>query len=204
MRPTGRVQAMGRAFLLLVVCCFGFTNAQADHLPVGDQLATPYNVPDNINQIEANDVIFFEDTNTAILEVVGMNCGTMTYDFFDAGGQGAPFSDEGADQAFTICLRNPMIQTFSVDFGNVTFDPTSGESLLVFDGDDTDDSPIAGSGMDAGGIANILAGALGQQQQRGGMATSLIKGILDRDGDGSAVDDVAQIGMSIFSKFFRK
>lgn len=60
------------------------------------------------------------------------------------------------------------------------------------------------SGMDAGGIASILAGALGQQQQRGGMASSLIKGILDRDGDGSAIDDVAQIGMSIFSKFFRK
>ena len=60
------------------------------------------------------------------------------------------------------------------------------------------------NGMDAGGIANILAGALGQQQQRGGMASSLIKGILDRDGDGSAMDDVAQIGMSIFSKFFKK
>lgn len=60
------------------------------------------------------------------------------------------------------------------------------------------------SGLDSGGLANILAGALGQQRQRGGMATSLIKGILDRDGDGSAVDDVAKIGMSIFSKFFRK
>ncbi|MEM1121337.1 MAG: DUF937 domain-containing protein [Bacteroidota bacterium] len=58
--------------------------------------------------------------------------------------------------------------------------------------------------MDAGGIANILAGALGEQQQRGGMANSLIKGILDRDGDGSAIDDVAEIGMSIFSKFFKK
>jgi len=60
------------------------------------------------------------------------------------------------------------------------------------------------NGMDAGGLANILAGALGQQQQRGGMAASLIKGILDRDGDGSAIDDVAKIGMNIFSKFFRK
>ena len=60
------------------------------------------------------------------------------------------------------------------------------------------------SGMDAGGLASILASALGQQRQRGGMASSLIKGILDRDGDGSAIDDVAQIGMSIFSKFFRK
>lgn len=60
------------------------------------------------------------------------------------------------------------------------------------------------SGIDAGGLASILASALGQQRQRGGMASSLIKGILDRDGDGSAIDDVAQIGMSIFSKFFRK
>lgn len=59
------------------------------------------------------------------------------------------------------------------------------------------------SGMDAGGIANILAGALGAQKQRGGLATSLITGLLDRDGDGSAVDDVAKIGMNIFSKFFR-
>ena len=60
------------------------------------------------------------------------------------------------------------------------------------------------SGLDSGGIANILAGALGTQKQRGGMATSLITSLLDRDGDGSAVDDVAKIGMNIFSKFFRK
>ena len=60
------------------------------------------------------------------------------------------------------------------------------------------------SGLDAGGIANILAGALGTQKQRGGMATSLITSLLDRDGDGSAVDDVAKIGMNIFSKFFKR
>ena len=60
------------------------------------------------------------------------------------------------------------------------------------------------SGLDSGGIANILAGALGAQKQRGGLATSLITSLLDRDGDGSAVDDVAKIGMNIFSKFFRK
>ncbi|MEM6317194.1 MAG: DUF937 domain-containing protein [Bacteroidota bacterium] len=59
-------------------------------------------------------------------------------------------------------------------------------------------------GMDAGGIASILAGALGQQKQQGGMATSLITSLLDRDGDGSAVDDVAKIGMNIFSKFFKR
>ena len=60
------------------------------------------------------------------------------------------------------------------------------------------------NGLDAGGIANILAGALGAQKQRGVLATSLITSLLDRDGDGSAVDDVAKIGMNIFSKFFRK
>lgn len=60
------------------------------------------------------------------------------------------------------------------------------------------------SGLDSGGIANILAGALGAQKQRGGLATTLITNLLDRDGDGSAVDDVAKIGMNIFSKFFRK
>jgi len=60
------------------------------------------------------------------------------------------------------------------------------------------------SGLDSGGIANILAGALGAQKQRGGLATTLITNLLDRDGDGSAVDDVAKIGMNIFSKFFRR
>lgn len=60
------------------------------------------------------------------------------------------------------------------------------------------------SGLDAGGIASILASTLGAQKQRGGLATSLLTGLLDRDGDGSAIDDVAKIGMNIFSKFFRK
>ncbi len=60
------------------------------------------------------------------------------------------------------------------------------------------------SGLDSGGIANILAGALGAQKQRGGLATTLITNLLDRDGDGSAIDDVAKIGMNIFSKFFRR
>ena len=60
------------------------------------------------------------------------------------------------------------------------------------------------SGLDAGGIANILTGALGAQKERGGLSTSLITGLLDQDGDGSVVDDVAKIGMNIFSKFFKK
>lgn len=60
------------------------------------------------------------------------------------------------------------------------------------------------SGLDSGGIASILASALGTQQQRGGLATTLITNLLDRDGDGSAIDDVAKIGMNIFSKFFKR
>ena len=60
------------------------------------------------------------------------------------------------------------------------------------------------SGLDAGGIASILASTLGAQKQRGGLATSLITGLLDKDGDGSALDDVAKMGMNIFSKFFRR
>ena len=59
-------------------------------------------------------------------------------------------------------------------------------------------------GLDSGGIASILAEAMGVQKQRGGMATSLIAGLLDRDGDGSAVDDVARMGISIFSRIFKR
>ena len=59
-------------------------------------------------------------------------------------------------------------------------------------------------GLDSGGLASILAQTMGTQKQRGGLATTLISNLLDRDGDGSAVDDVARIGMNIFSKFFKK
>jgi hypothetical protein len=59
-------------------------------------------------------------------------------------------------------------------------------------------------GLDSGGLASILAQAMGAQKQRGGIATSLITNLLDRDGDGNVMDDVAQMGMSIFSKLFKK
>ena len=58
--------------------------------------------------------------------------------------------------------------------------------------------------MDTGGLASILSSALGNQRQRGGLATNLIEKFLDRDGDGSAMDDVAEIGMNIFSRFFKR
>lgn len=132
-----------QSFLILSMSFLSITSLQASHLPVGQQPATPYIVPDNINSIEANNVIYFEDTKTAILETVGANCGTISYPFVDSGGSGAPFSDNGDDQAFTICLRNPMLQTFSVNFSNIIFDPNSAETLSVYDGDDINDPLIA-------------------------------------------------------------
>ncbi len=58
--------------------------------------------------------------------------------------------------------------------------------------------------LDTGGLASILANAAGAQRQSGGLVTSLISGLLDQDGDGSSVDDMARIGMNIFSQIFRK
>ncbi len=57
--------------------------------------------------------------------------------------------------------------------------------------------------LDTGGLANILAGTLNQTRQtQGGASGGLLKSLLDRDGDGSIVDDVA--GMVIGKLFGRK
>ncbi len=57
--------------------------------------------------------------------------------------------------------------------------------------------------LDTGGLANILAGTLNQtRQSQGGPSGGLLKSLLDRNGDGSIVDDVA--GMVIGKLFGRK
>ncbi len=57
--------------------------------------------------------------------------------------------------------------------------------------------------LDTGGLANILAGTLNQTRQtQGGASGGILKSLLDRDGDGSIVDDVA--GMVIGKLFGRK
>ncbi len=57
--------------------------------------------------------------------------------------------------------------------------------------------------LDTGGLANILAGTLNQTRQtQGGASGGLLKSLLDRNGDGSIVDDVA--GMVIGKLFGRK
>lgn len=57
-------------------------------------------------------------------------------------------------------------------------------------------------GLDLGGLAKILMGGAQQQQQtRGGQGGGGLLGkILDRDGDGSMMDDLLNMGMNILKK----
>ena len=57
-------------------------------------------------------------------------------------------------------------------------------------------------GLDLGGLAQILLGG-GQQQQQSRQASpsgSVFEKLLDRDGDGSMMDDLFSIGMNILKK----
>ncbi len=57
--------------------------------------------------------------------------------------------------------------------------------------------------LDTGGLSNILSGALNQTRTtQGGASGGLLKSLLDKDGDGSIVDDVA--GMVLGKLFGRK
>lgn len=58
------------------------------------------------------------------------------------------------------------------------------------------------NGLDLGGLAQILLGGGGNQQapQSGGGGGSIFKKLLDMDGDGSALDDLLNIGMKILKK----
>ncbi len=57
-------------------------------------------------------------------------------------------------------------------------------------------------GLDLGGLASILMGGGRQQQQapQGGLGGGLLGKILDRDGDGSMMDDLLKMGMKIMTK----
>lgn len=56
-----------------------------------------------------------------------------------------------------------------------------------------------GQGMNAGGLSDLLGVLGGASQQASGHSAigDLLGGILDRDGDGSMMDDVAQMGMGV-------
>ena len=58
------------------------------------------------------------------------------------------------------------------------------------------------SGLDLGGLANILLGGKKQQAQGGqrNSGGSFIEKLLDQDGDGSMMDDLLSMGMKILQK----
>ena len=58
------------------------------------------------------------------------------------------------------------------------------------------------SGFDLGGLAKVLMGGAQQQQQSqgGGGLGSVFGKLLDRDGDGSMMDDLLNIGMNMMKK----
>ena len=60
------------------------------------------------------------------------------------------------------------------------------------------------SSSSGGGITDILSSMLGGQGGSSNQNQSLFNKLLDRDGDGSAVDDVAEMGMSFLGKLLRK
>lgn len=54
-----------------------------------------------------------------------------------------------------------------------------------------------GNGLDAGGLGDLLRGEQGRVRQQAPEAAGFLEQILDRDGDGSMVDDIASAGMNI-------
>ncbi|MCB0665279.1 MAG: DUF937 domain-containing protein [Saprospiraceae bacterium] len=59
------------------------------------------------------------------------------------------------------------------------------------------------NGLDLGGLSQILSGTVTQAaKQREGMG--LIEKVLDADGDGSVMDDIAGMGMKVLGGLFRK
>ncbi len=56
--------------------------------------------------------------------------------------------------------------------------------------------------MDQGGLLDFLNGSVRQEQQRN-QSSSLVTKILDRDGDGSALDEIAGMGMKMLGGFFK-
>ncbi len=57
-------------------------------------------------------------------------------------------------------------------------------------------------GLDLAGIASMLSGTVTQQKQAN-PAMGLISSFLDKDGDGSIMDDVAGMGMKVLGNLFK-
>lgn len=59
-------------------------------------------------------------------------------------------------------------------------------------------------GLDAGGLTSLLGGLVGGAAQSNKREMSTIERLLDQDGDGSAMDDVMDIGSKLLGGFFKK
>lgn len=59
------------------------------------------------------------------------------------------------------------------------------------------------AGADASGLAGLLAGERQNAEQQAPDAMKIFNQLLDTDGDGSAVNDVAKIGTSLLGAFFK-
>ena len=59
-------------------------------------------------------------------------------------------------------------------------------------------------GLDVGGLASLLTGTVTQQRQEDAGTMGLVGKLLDADGDGSIVDDVASMGFKLLGGFFKK
>lgn len=60
-------------------------------------------------------------------------------------------------------------------------------------------------GLDLGGLASLLSGTVTQERQRdSNPAMNLVTSFLDKDGDGSIMDEAAGIGMKILGNLFKK
>jgi hypothetical protein len=58
-------------------------------------------------------------------------------------------------------------------------------------------------GLDTGGLASLLSGTVTEQKSSGNPLMDMTTNFLDKDGDGSALDDVAgMVGKGLLNKFF--
>lgn len=58
-------------------------------------------------------------------------------------------------------------------------------------------------GLDMAGIASLLSGTVSEEKQKN-PTMNLITSFLDKNNDGSIVDDVARMGMNMFSNFLKR
>ncbi|MFV0529931.1 MAG: DUF937 domain-containing protein [Flavobacteriales bacterium] len=59
-------------------------------------------------------------------------------------------------------------------------------------------------GLDSNGLSSMLTQVISGAQQNHGQEMSLVEKLLDKDNDGSVIDDVASMGMSLFKSFMKK